>query len=670
MSSVLPYRLQRVAENYINASEPPVYFAHLSYGFWSGIGVEALRDEYTDGVILFGWLADGKVSGIVVAPVAAISIAELTMKGSGIEPRGKMVYWLIDSEGRIVNLPERDYSVEEQLRLAALNGDLDGLKRMLDQNPEGIESVDDYGRGLLEYATLGGRERIAAYLIEQGVDSTAENDANASVLDIAAESGWIEIVKLIAHKKPKNTKQRVQHSIAAANAFNQHHQELAIHLMELNAKLDLKKSNAGERALGLYANGSVKLARWVTNRFKIKGSYSKLGSNFLHAVAPYADASLLKTLAEEGASVTQLSDNGVSPLLVACGVGNREAICWFMENGGKPSEEANLDPIMYAVKEGMHESVSCLIDYGVSVNLEMKEGVSPLMYACGLGERAIAETLLDAGGLWILDSKYHDTSLRGLIRLDSVSLLKGLFEQGLPTDYKLFGTARIIEVAQFFEADSIVELMSELSGGATPELISASKLETRPKILKRTNVEYPFELEEKYGNVDVILKAGISGDGSTVAISVDDSVAPELASLVERSLSGWLFEPLELDSEHAIAVLKFKLPLRVSFDEKEVFSLNRVSELPRAILQVDPVYPARLREQGISGQVKLEWVIDAQGRVRKAEVKSSSHAAFEEPALESVKKSRWMPAKLNGVPVAVRVTQKMEFNPSAPLLSF
>jgi hypothetical protein len=36
---------------------------------------------------------------------------------------------------------------------------------------------------------------------------------------------------------------------------------------------------------------------------------------------------------------------------------------------------------------------------------------------------------------------------------------------------------------------------------------------------------------------------------------------------------------------------------------------------------------------------------------------------FEVPAIESIKQSMWQPAKKNGVPVSVRLVQRMDFNP-------
>ena len=97
--------------------------------------------------------------------------------------------------------------------------------------------------------------------------------------------------------------------------------------------------------------------------------------------------------------------------------------------------------------------------------------------------------------------------------------------------------------------------------------------------------------------------------------------------------------------------------------DMEIFDLRDVDKLPRALFQVEPNYPYSLKQAKISGWVQLEWVIDANGKVLKPRVVKSSHREFNQPAIESIMRSKWSPARKGGKPVAVRVTQRMDFNP-------
>ncbi len=97
--------------------------------------------------------------------------------------------------------------------------------------------------------------------------------------------------------------------------------------------------------------------------------------------------------------------------------------------------------------------------------------------------------------------------------------------------------------------------------------------------------------------------------------------------------------------------------------DMEIFDLRDVDKLPRALFQVDPNYPYSLKQAKIGGWVQLEWVIDDTGKVLRPRVVKSSHREFNQPAIESVMRSKWSPAQKGGKAVAVRVTQRMDFNP-------
>jgi protein TonB len=97
--------------------------------------------------------------------------------------------------------------------------------------------------------------------------------------------------------------------------------------------------------------------------------------------------------------------------------------------------------------------------------------------------------------------------------------------------------------------------------------------------------------------------------------------------------------------------------------DMEIFDLRDVDKLPRALFQVEPNYPYSLKQAKIGGYVDLEWVIDVNGRVLKPRVVKSSHREFNQPAIESIMRSKWTPARKDGKPVAVRVKQRMDFNP-------
>ena len=97
--------------------------------------------------------------------------------------------------------------------------------------------------------------------------------------------------------------------------------------------------------------------------------------------------------------------------------------------------------------------------------------------------------------------------------------------------------------------------------------------------------------------------------------------------------------------------------------DMEIFDLADVDKQPRPLFQVSPNYPYSLKQAKIEGWVQLEWVIDANGKVLRPRVIKSSHREFNQPAIESIMRSKWKPAEKGGKPVMVRVRQRMDFNP-------
>lgn len=92
-------------------------------------------------------------------------------------------------------------------------------------------------------------------------------------------------------------------------------------------------------------------------------------------------------------------------------------------------------------------------------------------------------------------------------------------------------------------------------------------------------------------------------------------------------------------------------------DSADSFLMDDVDQAPRLLAQVSPLYPSEMRGKKVEGLVSVVFVVDADGKVSNARVEESSHAAFEKPALDAVKKWKFEPALRAGqrVPKKMRV---------------
>jgi len=95
-------------------------------------------------------------------------------------------------------------------------------------------------------------------------------------------------------------------------------------------------------------------------------------------------------------------------------------------------------------------------------------------------------------------------------------------------------------------------------------------------------------------------------------------------------------------------------------DADTLFSLADLDQKPRAIYQPNPVMTAGTRKKA-PGKVWIIFVVNADGRVEKPRVQSSTDPVFERPALGAVKKWKFDPGKRNGKAVRFRMRVPLTF---------
>jgi protein TonB len=84
---------------------------------------------------------------------------------------------------------------------------------------------------------------------------------------------------------------------------------------------------------------------------------------------------------------------------------------------------------------------------------------------------------------------------------------------------------------------------------------------------------------------------------------------------------------------------------------------------------VMPVYPAALREQGVSGMVTLAVTIDEGGRVLKADF-SSGERKLAEVSVDAIKKWKFNPFILNAEPVEMTGLITLGFQAKTGMVHF
>ncbi|MDO8543571.1 MAG: TonB family protein [Opitutaceae bacterium] len=100
--------------------------------------------------------------------------------------------------------------------------------------------------------------------------------------------------------------------------------------------------------------------------------------------------------------------------------------------------------------------------------------------------------------------------------------------------------------------------------------------------------------------------------------------------------------------------------------DQPVYEISQLEQQPKPKLQPRPEYPAEMRQLAVSGEVRLSFVIDANGDAQDVQAMSATNPAFAESAVAAVRKWKFEAGKKAGTPVNARMEMpiKFIFNPT------
>jgi protein TonB len=158
------------------------------------------------------------------------------------------------------------------------------------------------------------------------------------------------------------------------------------------------------------------------------------------------------------------------------------------------------------------------------------------------------------------------------------------------------------------------------------------------------------ELEAALGSADATVRADAAWELSGAG-SISESIGNRLkAALKEdpdarvRAAAAWAYGHVHQGLGPADGSLQ-----PVPYDEP-----------PRLVQQARVTYPQAAFEQRVTGTVRVEFVVDEEGRVAHAEVRESI-PAFDAAALAAVREWRFSPATLAGKPIATMASAPVAF---------
>lgn len=109
----------------------------------------------------------------------------------------------------------------------------------------------------------------------------------------------------------------------------------------------------------------------------------------------------------------------------------------------------------------------------------------------------------------------------------------------------------------------------------------------------------------------------------------------------------------------------FAIPnLTVTKDELgslDIFDIKDLDKKPKTLKQVAPIYPLEAKHRGLSGYVRVQFIIDKKGNVVSVKVISSSDRIFENPTVDAIRQWRFTPGEKNGRIVTTRAETRIPY---------
>ena len=94
----------------------------------------------------------------------------------------------------------------------------------------------------------------------------------------------------------------------------------------------------------------------------------------------------------------------------------------------------------------------------------------------------------------------------------------------------------------------------------------------------------------------------------------------------------------------------------------QIFDISQLDQIPVPRIQQQPIYPYEMRRAGITGEVNVGFIVDANGDVRDSYVINSTHREFEVPAVQAVSKWKFRPGRRSGHAVNTRMSVPIVFS--------
>jgi ankyrin repeat protein len=232
----------------------------------------------------------------------------------------------------------KDSSGKTTLYKAADNGDLEGVKRLLNNGAE--PNIATQGRLTpLGVASFRNFINIVNLLLEKGANvDQITGSQGATPTFVAADMGHVEVLKALLTKKP-DLDMSINGGATPLNIASQKgHKEIVELLLENGADVNLALTSGGTPLYAASQNGYSDIVKiLLANQADPKLAYGDLQATPMFVASQNGHNNVVKELISGGADINVKNKEGNTPLMMATQTGQVEIVKTLLDNGADPN---------------------------------------------------------------------------------------------------------------------------------------------------------------------------------------------------------------------------------------------------------------------------------------------------------------------------------------------
>ncbi|XP_046577421.1 putative ankyrin repeat protein RF_0381 [Haliotis rubra] len=335
------------------------------------------------------------------------------------------------------------------------------------------------------HAAKAGHREVFDLLVREGANLSLVDHRNRNILFFACFGGNVEIVRYVLEQNIASINSRdMDRQTPAMNAALYKRQDVFYLLVEAGADLllvdDFKQTILHVACQG----GNVEIVKAILTHHTVDIN-SRAMSGWTPVMYAVSDGQkdVFDVLVEEGADLSQVSNDKESILHMACGGGNVEIVKYLLTLSVLDIDNRDIygrTPVMHAVSKGRKGAFDVLVEAGADLSLITNGAETLLHSACGGGNVGILQYLLKHGVVDI-DSQDVDgwTPVMHAVNAGHKDALAFLVEQGadlllVNNDKETILHVGTVEIIKYLLKLGIVDIDSRDINGWTPVMRAAS----------------------------------------------------------------------------------------------------------------------------------------------------------------------------------------------------